>query len=143
MSKYKTIATQFKTLSSLLAALNDLGYTEDQVQVASDPKVATLGLYGYHNDLRPEKACVRIPRKHITSVSNDIGFFWNGSTYEAIISEFDMTASGPHVLNVERQAQLKQRYALHETKRIAHTKGYTIQETTLADGTIRLAVTHR
>jgi hypothetical protein len=143
MSAYKTIETQFRSLDSLLAALGDLGYTKEQIQVASKTKESTLPMYGYHGDLRPEKCGVRIARQHIGPASNDVGFAWDGQTWRAIISEFDMHASYKTSMNVERQAKLKQRYALHETKRIAKVKGYSIQETTMPDGTLRLTLNHR
>jgi hypothetical protein len=143
MSKYKTIETQYRTLNSLLAALRDMGYTDQMIQVAQNPHIPNLPMFGYHADLRPERASVCIPRKYIGSASNDVGFAWNGSAYQAIISEFDMHASSPTSMNVERQAQLKQRYAYHEATRIAKIKGYTVQEAKQADGTIRLTLTHR
>ncbi len=143
MSAYKTIETQFKNLESLLAALTDLGYTKEQVQVAPNPKTATLPMYGYRNDLRPEKCGVRIARQHIGGASNDVGFAWDGQAWRAIISEFDMQANYPTAMNVQRQAQLKQRYAYHETRHIARIKGYSVQETKMPDGTIRLTLNHR
>lgn len=143
MSQYKTIQTEYKNLGSLLAALADLGYTKEQVQVAPNPKDATLTMYGYRNDLRPERCGLRIARQHIGPASNDVGFAWNGKAYAAIVSEFDMRANYPSALNIQRQAALKQRYAYHEIKRIAGTKGYSVRETKMPDGTIRLAVTHR
>jgi hypothetical protein len=105
--------------------------------------VPSLTLYGYHNDARPEKASVRISRQHISHVSNDVGFMWDGTSYQAIISEYDMGCGSPTSMNVERQAKLKQRYAYHEAKRIAKVKGYSIKEQSMPDGTIRLSLSHR
>jgi hypothetical protein len=51
MSAYKVIKTEYRTLSSLIKAIGDLGY---------DPEVSptvpenTLPMYGYLGDLRPE-----------------------------------------------------------------------------------------
>ena len=89
MSAYKEIQTEFRSLASLLSALKDLGYDESKIEVAPDPKVATLPLYGYHSDLRPERCGVRIDRKYVSSASNDVGFIWTGSTFAAIISDYD------------------------------------------------------
>jgi hypothetical protein len=134
MSRYKEIKTEFRNLTSLLKALEDLGYTSDKIEVAPDAKVPTLPMYGYMNDVRPERASVRIPRHHVGRASNDVGFAWNGSSYTAIISEFD---SGTHFTDQKVQ-RLTQRYALHEVKRQARLKGYSVQEVQQADGSIRL-----
>lgn len=134
MSAYKRIKTEYKTLKSLLNALHDLGYNPD---VAPNPKENTISLIGYHGDTRPEKAVVRIPRQQVGHVSNDVGFCWNGSEYEAIISDYDRGFR----FDDEKQKSLKQRYTLHETKRLASLQGYSLQEQVLADGTIRLTCT--
>jgi hypothetical protein len=134
MSRYKEIKTEFRSLTSLLKALEDLSYTADQIEVAPDVKVPTLPMYGYMNDVRPERASVRIPRSHVGRASNDVGFAWNGSSFTAIISEFD---SGTH-FDSQKVQRLTQRYALHEVKRQARLKGYSVQEVQNTDGSIRL-----
>lgn len=134
MSKYKEIKTEFRNLTSLLKALEDLGYTSDQVEVAPDAKEPTLPLYGYLNDMREERASVRIDRKYVGRASNDVGFAWNGSSYTAIISDYD---SQTHFSDYKVQ-RLTQRYALHEVKRQARLKGYSVQEFQQPDGSIRL-----
>jgi hypothetical protein len=47
-------------------------------------------LYGYQGDLRNKKAHIIVNRQQIHPGSNDLGFFWNGTEYECIISEFDL-----------------------------------------------------
>jgi hypothetical protein len=140
MSKYKTIQTEFRNIASLQKALADLGFTANKVEVDATRK-NTLQMYGYHGDLRPETVSVRIQRKYVTTASNDVGFRWNGTSYEAVISDFDSSANNPFsTANVNK---LKQRYAYHEAKRIAYSKGYSVSEKTQADGTISLVLMRR
>lgn len=134
MSAYKKIVTEFKTLESLLKALADMNY---KPEVAPDRHVNSLHLVGYQNDARPELVVVRIPKNQIGSVSNDIGFAWNGHVYEAIISEYDQG----YTFRSDKLGTLKQRYTLHETKRVAALQGYSLAESILPDGTIQLICT--
>jgi hypothetical protein len=142
MSKYKVIQTEFRNLESLTKAIEDV-LGSDAQHVAIDPKHASLHLYGYLGDQRPELASIRIPREVVNrfsgGCSNDIGFAWDGSRYTAIVSEYDSGKPGSQaMLN-----QIRQRYAYHEIARQARAKGYTLRETRLADGTITLQLTHR
>jgi len=139
MSKYKEIQTEFRSLTSLLTALKDLGYDESKVEIAPDPKVPSIPLVGYMGDTRPERASVRIPRQFVGRASNDIGFAWDGSAYKAMISDYDSSAT----FNEQRVNTLKQRYALHEVKRQAKMKGYAVQEVAQGDGSIRLVCVRR
>ena len=139
MSAYKEIQTEFRSLNSLLDALHDLGFTDAMLQVAPDPKFATLPMYGYQGDQRPERAGVHIPREFVGSAANDVGFAWNGGCYVAIISEFDSSQN----FTEERVNKLKQRYALHEVKKQAKMKGYSVQEVSQNDGSIRLVCVRR
>ncbi|MDB9371037.1 DUF1257 domain-containing protein [Nodularia spumigena CS-586/05] len=52
----------------------------------------TVNLYGWHGDKREQVAHIVVPRNQISSVSNDLGFFWNGTEYECLISEYDQGA---------------------------------------------------
>ena len=68
----------------MLKALAEMGYTT--VEVHKEPQ----GLYGYHNDLRAQRANIIIRRQYVGRASNDIGFLRNADgTYRAIISDFD------------------------------------------------------
>ncbi len=139
MSKYKKIATEFRNIASLLAALKDIGFDGVKVELAEDVKVNSLGMYGYHGDLRPETCAVRIPRHYVGNVSNDVGFEWTGQNYQAIVSEYDQSAT----FTEQRMNQLKQRYALHEIRRQAKAKGYTLREFTQPDGVMRITCVRR
>lgn len=139
MSKYKQIQTQFKNIESLKAALLDIGFTADQLELAPDVHHSTLVMYGYHGDARPERASLRIDRKFIGSVSNDVGFAWDGQQFVAMISEFDNSTH----FNGQRQNALKQSYAKHEIKRQARLRGYSVNEQRRTDGTIALTLVRR
>lgn len=69
----------------LLEALERMGYDKSKVIVQKGRH-----LEGYHGDRREQTADVTIPRKHLTSASNDIGFekLPNGF-YKLLESEYD------------------------------------------------------
>lgn len=152
MSKYREIKTEFRNLDSLKKALADCGVP---YQIAANPRVPDLGLYGYHDDLRPEQASIVINREWINDhwsgvgvigknyyrgISNDIGFAWDGSQFTGIVSDYDQTRQGvTDALN-----KLRQRYGFHEVQRLARSKGYTVRETaTDTSGQIRLVLVRR
>jgi hypothetical protein len=139
MSQYKTIETQFKTLASLLEALEDLGYTGNQVQVAPNPKIPSLKMQGFY-EIASQKVSVRLPLRD-QGAYEDVGFYWDDEkkTYQAIISTHNYGEN----FGEQKLKQLKQRYAVSETKRLARTKGYTVQENRQPDGTIRMTLVHR
>lgn len=127
MSKYKRIVTQFKTPESLRLALMDLGRP---YEIHQKPQ----HLMGYRGDTRPETAHVIIRRQHVGSKANDFGLLRNADgVYEAIISEYDQSRGGARILQT-----LKQRYAVHESIRLAKTRGLTLVEETAANGVVRL-----
>jgi len=68
MSKYHKQKSVYKDRDSLVAALGEQGYTE--VEVHEQAK----NLYGYHGDMRAEKANVIVRRQYIDSAANDLGF---------------------------------------------------------------------
>jgi hypothetical protein len=88
MSAYHTQKTQYKDRDCLVAALNAQGYKEVEVH-----EVAT-NLYGYHGDMRSQKANVIVRRKFVGAAANDLGFVKaEDGTYSAIVSAYD---SGKH-----------------------------------------------
>ncbi len=137
MSAYRVIQTEFRNLDSLVKALADIGYSKDKVETAGTSN--SLSLHDWHSLLRPETCAVRIHRVHVSGASNDVGFAWNGSTYEAIISDFDRQ----NAFNDLTVGKLKQRYAFHELSRQAKAKGYTVQEEKTPQGTIRMKLVRR
>jgi len=133
---------QIKDKASLLAALEDMGYSEanGKLEVANGQD-NSLKLYGYQGDLRAETANIRIPRYHVASAANDIGFAYDqeSQSYRAMISEFDSgerSATRPGAPAWQRK--LNQRASYHTVSKAAKQKGYRVKEVASNDGTIRL-----
>lgn len=82
MSHFSKIAVKFKDQSCLVEALQQIGFYP---QIHDKP----VSLYGYQGDERSQTAHIVVPRNQIGSLSNDLGFYWNGSEYECLISEYD------------------------------------------------------
>jgi hypothetical protein len=137
MSAYRVIQTEFRNLDSLVKALADIGYAGDKVETAGT--INTLSMYDWHSQLRPQTCAVRIHRVYVGGAANDVGFAWNGSTYEAIISDFDRH----NAFNDLTMGKLKQSYAFHELSRQARAKGYTVQQEATPQGTIRMKLVRR
>jgi hypothetical protein len=131
MSAYKKIITEYRSMESLVAAIKEIGYDPD---ISANPHENTISLIGYHGDVRPEQAAIRIPRKQLSEFSNDVGFLWNGESYDAIISDFD----GSEIFTQDIQNHLKQRYAVNEAKHLAELNGYSVEEISNDDGTVQL-----
>jgi hypothetical protein len=85
MSHFSKIEVKFKDKSCLVEALQRFGF----FPMLHDKPV---NLYGYRGDKRSQMAHVVVPRNQISSLSNDLGFFWNGKEYECLISEYDQGA---------------------------------------------------
>lgn len=141
MSKYQEIKTEYRNLESLKKALNDMGIAYEVSKNWRNPDIA---MYGYHNDVRPERASIRIDRNWVNDnwsgcASNDIGFAWDGKQFNLILSDYDSRV--PRTL--EAMNKLRQRYGFNEAMRLAHAKGYTAKETTFQDGTIRIVLQRR
>ncbi|BAY41364.1 hypothetical protein NIES2111_57600 (plasmid) [Nostoc sp. NIES-2111] len=85
MSHFSKIAVKFKDQSCLVEALQRFGFYP---QIHDKP----VNLYGYRGDKREQTAHIVVPRNQISSLSNDLGFFWNGTEYECLISEYDQGA---------------------------------------------------
>ncbi|HEX5501355.1 MAG TPA: hypothetical protein VFW96_01955 [Thermomicrobiales bacterium] len=74
----------FPSLDLLLAALADLGYPRERVELGRD-----LPLYGYRGDRREETADVVIRRRWLDRASNDLGFARTAAGYAPVVSEYD------------------------------------------------------
>lgn len=83
MSAYKKFDDiQFRDLGLLKKALEELGFAVLEEGEA-------LPLYGYQDDLRPERAQLVIRRQYLTSASNDLGFVKTEKGYLPVVSEYD------------------------------------------------------
>lgn len=121
MSHYSRVKTSLTDMDCLVEALKDLGYKS--VEVHSEP----AGLYGYQGDLRRETAHVIVRRKHVGTVSNDLGFFRGpNGTFEAIISDYDRSQG----LNAAWMTRLLRSYGKHAVIAFAKAGGYSMNEVT-------------
>ena len=124
MSKYATLEAQYKDRECLIAALAEMGYKTVEVQDEA------VNLYGYHGDLRPEKANVIVRRQYIGCAANDIGFIKNADgTYSAIISEYDQ---GKH--NSQWLSDLKKHYSEKVVAKEANRQGLKLLSRTYVNG---------
>jgi hypothetical protein len=131
LSHFTRIRTQLRDAEVLVEALRAVGHR--QVEVHDQPQT----LYGYRGDARPEKAEVVIRRKHISRLSNDIGFARRSDgAFEAIISEYDRSRYDKAWLT-----KLTHSYSHAATLRYAAAHGYEIATDELQqDGTRHLTL---
>ena len=130
MSHFTRVKTKIKNKSALLAALADMGYTANKVELHDTPQ----NLYGYRGDQREQTAEIILRRRYVGGSSNDIGFkLQEDGTYEAIISEYD---SGRH--NENWRDKLSQRYAYHNIKEELSSQGFSIESESEEKGELLL-----
>ena len=116
MSEYRSQTTTFKDRECLIEALVTMGYAREHIEVHETAQ----RLYGYHGDLREQKANVIVRRQHVGSAANDIG--WeklSDGTYKQHISDFD---SGKH--NAKWLAGLKTNYSEKNLIKTAKKQGF-------------------
>ena len=128
MSKYNEIKTEYRDAECLVEALHDVGYTDVEVHETA------LNLYGYHGDLRQQKAHIIVRRKHISQSANDLGFLRQpDGSYAQIVSDFDQ---GKH--NATWNAKLKAAYGERGAMKVARKKGYHFLGKTVVNGKTQL-----
>ena len=111
MSKYNRQRSQYNDRDCLVAALNEVGYTDVEVYDES------VSLYGYRGDVRPEKANVIVRRKHISTAANDLGFVRESDgTYSAIVSDYDSHKHGVEWMKGLKRAYTEKRTIKHAAK---------------------------
>lgn len=122
-----------KNPEALIYALMETGqWTAEQIEVHEQAQ----NLFGYHGDLRPEKADIIIRRRNVGMSSNDIGFQkQEDGTFTAIISEFDKTKYSEHWTN-----KLKQSYSYHAIRIQQESKGRSVTRTKLPNNNIRVEI---
>jgi hypothetical protein len=117
MSAFRNNQTNMRDTECLEGALKDVG---------CKPEIhkAPQHLYGYQGDKRSQTAEIIIPRKTISSVSNDIGFKkQTDGSYLAIISEYDTNEYGPKWLEKVQKA-----YGVRKVKKMADDLGLEFEE---------------
>lgn len=135
MSLYCSVETIMQNQEALILALMETGnWTRQQIEVYQEAQ----RLYGYHNDLRPEKAHIIIHRRFIGSASNDIGFVKDeNGQYKAIISEYDSNSKGYNQAWINR---LKGNYAYHTIRLDQERRGRMVSREKLENGKQRITI---
>ena len=106
MSHYTSIQTKMADLEALTYAVESMGF---KVKVGKNQS-----LYNYLGEKTSLTADLVIPKRQITSASNDIGFSQeNDGTYKLIISDYDKTIPKTR----DFPEQIKQRYAYFKVKK--------------------------
>lgn len=136
MSHYNDFETTITDEKALVRALcrcntrDSIKVTVDLLEVHKDPQ----NLYGYHNDVRDQKAHVIMRRQIVGSAANDIGFVKNADgKYNAIISDFDRTFYNQDWLN-----KLYTYYNVEKSKIELETRGIKYHESLDSKGRIQL-----
>lgn len=122
MSAYLTLMTPMTDRECLLAALSDLGFGQQKVEVHDVP----VHLMGYQGDTRTQLANIVIRRQHVGSGSNDIGFLASATGYQSNVSQYDLLKYGNHWMQ-----QLNTRYKIHEAakhERLAEEERRRLEE---------------
>jgi hypothetical protein len=115
MSSYASLQTTFNDRDCLVEALVEMGYSREHIEVHDTAQ----GLYGYHGDLRQQKANVIVRRQHVGGASNDIG--WekqSDGTYTQHISDYDS-----HKHNAKWLTGLKASYTQKRFEKEAQRQG--------------------
>lgn len=147
MSHYSKIKTKITNKSFLLKALNDLGFTEEQIRVSDTP----MQLQGYGGDMRVDTAEIILPRKYVGGASNDIGFkLQEDGSWGAIISEYDSKnntavrknerTKGITSYNSDWLNTLNQRYSYQHIKQQVVDNNYYITSEREENGEVFLEV---
>ena len=129
MSAYTTIKTKFVDSEILQQALKDIGF---KVEVGQD-----MVLYNWTGTPQARTADIVIRRKHLTSISNDIGFTKERGVYKVSISDVDLKAEK----TADFINRVLHRYNYLKVKKEVARQGLRlVQEKKLPDGTIELQV---
>jgi hypothetical protein len=123
MSHFSTIKTKIKNLTSLKAALSDLGM---------DWKEGPSPVRGYQG--QTTNAAIVLEQDN----NYDVGFSWNGQEYELVadLQYWHQNLSVDGFL-----AKVTQRYAYHTVVNESGKQGFKLtEETNAEDGSIRLVV---
>ena len=114
MSKYTKQKSTYNDRDCLVAALNEMGYTDVEVHDEA------VNLIGYHADVRPERANVIVRRRYIDTAANDLGFVRESDgTFSAIVSDYDSRKHGAQWMIGLKKAYTEKRLMKH-----AASKGF-------------------
>ena len=126
MSHFSQIKTQLRNLTSLKAALTDLGM---------DWKEGPATVRGYQGQTETADVAIEQPNGY------DIGFAWNGQEYALVTDMQFWQLNG----SVDRfLKQVTQRYAFHTVINSGAEQGFQVAEQVKnEDGSIRLVLQRR
>jgi hypothetical protein len=123
MSHFSQVKTQIRNLTSLKAALTDLGI---------DWKSGLNSVRGYQGQTYPAEVSIEQENGY------DIGFTWNGQEYE-LVSDLQFWQQAVPV--DQFLSQITQRYAYHTVVNTSVQQGFQVTEQQKnKDGSIRLVV---
>lgn len=132
MSEYAQYPAEYKDKECLIKALNEMGYTEGQVEIHENP----VDLFDYHGrkttylDKTGDKAEIIVRRKFVGGAANDLGFRKDANgRYAPIISAYD---SGKH--NTKWLNGLKSKYTEAVTHKEAKRKGLRFHSQKVVNG---------
>lgn len=106
MSAYITLMTPMTNQEFILAALTDMGFQRDQIEVHAEP----VQLVGYGGERRAQTANIVIRRRHVGTASNDLGLLATPTGYQLQVSDYDR-----HQYGDDWVRRLHDRYRHHET----------------------------
>tara|TARA_B100000287_G_scaffold336776_1_gene322493 strand:+ start:278 stop:655 length:378 start_codon:yes stop_codon:yes gene_type:complete len=122
MSHFSTIKTKIKDKEILIEALNLLQYNVQNDQELINPI-----------NHRHEKVKVDV------SITDDIGFKWNGESYDLVADEQTWDLDVPVQRFIDK---LTQQYAIQNIKKVTAKDGFTIEnEIKNVNGEVELVVT--
>lgn len=135
MSAYAEVETQFMDAECLQKALQRMfPGNEEHIQRHAEP----VNLYGYHRDIRDEKAEIVIPGSGhpcrvnlVGGLSNDIGFRREGKYLRAVISQYDAIRHGSEWLGA-----VKALYAEEVVLKSARQMGATVTKKVVEGKTV-------
>jgi hypothetical protein len=109
MSAYSKNKTIYKDRDCLVAALGELGYSKEMIELyegAGNQLIDYCGRPTHYLDKTGDKANIIVRRKNVGPSANDLGFKKEADgTYSAIVSAFD---TGKH--NAKWMTDLKKAY---------------------------------
>lgn len=109
MSAYVTLATPLLDEDALVAALGDLGFPRERVEVHD----VGVPLVGFEGARREQQAHIVIRRRHVGAGSNDLGFERTATGFRFHVSDHDRGRYGG-----EWQAKLRARYDVHHRDKV-------------------------
>ncbi len=120
MSHFTTVKTKFTDQNTLVESLKELGYNQ-----------AMIGKFqcrGYQGNQTTVDILIKLQGDY------DIGFTKNADSYEMVADWYGIKS----ISQLELTNKLNQKYSILSTKQELKKKGFSLNEETLSNGTVRL-----